>query len=139
MNDGDPHGDAIWHDRAAEVRVVLEVSRACPRPMLPTGGRPGRASAAPAAGPALGTGAVGAALEPLGYARHATRQRLRAWTLPGAERVAPCAPTLEVEGCFVALLRWVLAWWSGETLPLAIDATSLGGRWVVLSLSVLYR
>ncbi len=83
--------------------------------------------------------AVVAALEPLGYARHATRQRLRAWTLPGAERVAPCAPTLEVEGCFVALLRWVLAWWSGETLPLAIDATSLGGRWVVLSLSVLYR
>jgi hypothetical protein len=83
--------------------------------------------------------AVVAALEPLGYARHATRQRLREWTLPGAERVAPCAPTLEVEGCFVGLLRWVLAWWSGETLPLAIDATSLGQRWVVLSISVLYR
>jgi hypothetical protein len=83
--------------------------------------------------------AVVAALEPLGYARHATRQRLREWTLPGAERVAPCAPTLEVEDCFVGLLRWVLAWWNGQTLPLAIDATSLGGRWVVLSISVLYR
>ena len=83
--------------------------------------------------------AVVAALEPLGWARHATRQRLREWTRPGAERVAPCAPTLEVEGCFAGLLAWVLAWWSGETLPLAIDATSLGGRWVVLSISVLYR
>jgi Transposase DDE domain len=83
--------------------------------------------------------AVVAALEPLGYARHASRQRLREWTLPGAQRVAPCAPTLEVERCFAGLGRWVLAWWSGQTLPLAIDATSLGGRWVVLSLSVLYR
>jgi Transposase DDE domain len=83
--------------------------------------------------------AVVAALEPLGHPRHATRQRLREWTYAGADRVAPCAPTLAVEGCFVELLRWVLAWWSGETLPLAIDATSLGTRWVVLSISVLYR
>lgn len=83
--------------------------------------------------------AVLAALEPLGYARHATRQRLREWTYDGADRSAPCATTLEVAGCFAPLLRWVLAWWTGETLPLAIDATSLGHRWVVLSLSVLYR
>lgn len=83
--------------------------------------------------------AVLAALEPLGYARHATRQRLREWTRPGAERAAPCAPTLVVEECFGGLLCWVLAWWSGETLPLAIDATSVGQRWVVLSISVLYR
>jgi hypothetical protein len=83
--------------------------------------------------------AVVAALEPLGCAHHATRQRLREWTMAGDERVAPCVPTLEVEGCFGGLLRWVLAWWSGEALPLAIDATNLGGRWVVLSISVLYR
>ncbi len=83
--------------------------------------------------------AVLAALEPLGCTRHATRQRLREWTYDGADRLAPCATTLEVEGCFVWLLRWVLAWWSGETVPLAIDATALGQRWVVLSISVLYR
>lgn len=83
--------------------------------------------------------AVLAALEPLGYARHATRQRLREWTYDGADRLAPCATTLEVEGCFVWLLRWVLSWWNGDTVPLAIDATALGQRWVVLSISVLYR
>jgi hypothetical protein len=83
--------------------------------------------------------AVLAALEPLGHPRHATRQRLREWTYAGSDRVAPCATTLAVEGCFVWLLRWVLRWWSGDTLPLAIDATSLGQRWVVLSISVLYR
>ena len=69
MTAGDPRRDAIWHDRDAESPVVLEVSRACPRPMLPTGGRPGRASAAPAAGPAVGAGAVGAR-------GHRRRQRL---------------------------------------------------------------
>lgn len=83
--------------------------------------------------------AVVAALEPWGYARHATRQRLREWTYAGPERAAPCATTLVVDGCFVWLLRWVVRWWTSETLPLAIDATSLGSRWVVLAVCVLYR
>jgi hypothetical protein len=83
--------------------------------------------------------AVLAALEPRGLPWHATRQRLREWTYAGPERTAPCAPTLVVEGCFVGLLRWVVAWWTSETLPLAIDATSLGKRWVVLAVCVLYR
>jgi hypothetical protein len=83
--------------------------------------------------------AVLAALAPLGCPWHATRQRLREWTYAGAERAAPCATTLEVSACFAPLLDWVLAWWTGDTVPLAIDATSLGKRWVVLSISVLYR
>jgi hypothetical protein len=83
--------------------------------------------------------AVLTALEPLGAARNTTRQRLREWTADGAARAAPCGTTLVVEDCFVWLLRWVLGWWTGATLPLAIDATSLGARWVVLSISVLYR
>lgn len=37
------------------------------------------------------------------------------------------------------LLRWVLAGYRGNQLALAIDATSLGERFVVLTLSVLYR
>lgn len=83
--------------------------------------------------------AVAAALEPRGARWHALRQRLREWTYAGPERAAPCATTLEVEACFVWLLRWVLTWWRGDTLPLAIDATSLGTRWVVLAVCVLYR
>lgn len=83
--------------------------------------------------------AVTAALEPLGHGWHAARQRLREWTYAGSERAAPCAPTLDVDECFVWLLRWVLGWWRSTTLPLAIDATSLGSRWVVLAVCVLYR
>ena len=83
--------------------------------------------------------AVVEALAPLGYARHATRQRLREWTYDGADRAAPCATQVEVSACFAPLLRWVLSWWSGDTLPLAIDATTLGKRWVVIAVCVLYR
>lgn len=83
--------------------------------------------------------AVLTALEPLGMPEHATRARLREWLCDGADRAAPCATSLDVETCFAPLLAWVVAWWAGETLPLAIDATSLRDRQVVLSLSVLYR
>jgi hypothetical protein len=83
--------------------------------------------------------AVLAALAPLGRPEHATRARLREVLCDGAERADPCAVSLEVEGCFAPLLAWVIAWWIGDTLPVAIDATSLRGRQVVLSLSVLYR
>lgn len=83
--------------------------------------------------------AVAAALEPRGRRWHALRQQLREWTYAGSERAAPCATTLEVATCFAPLLRWVLSWWHGETLPLAIDATSLGKRWVVIAICVLYR
>ena len=78
-------------------------------------------------------------LETLGLPAHATRARLREFLCDGTERAAPCATSLEVEACFAPLLGWVLAWWTGETLPLAIDATSLRDRHVVLSISVLYR
>jgi Transposase DDE domain len=79
------------------------------------------------------------ALEPLGHPRHATRQRLREWTYDGADRAAPCRTRLDVAACFAPLLRWVLSWWRGETLPLAIDATALGHRWVIIAVCVLYR
>jgi DDE family transposase len=83
--------------------------------------------------------AILTALAPLGVPAHATRARLRELLCDGAERADPCAVSLDVEACFAPLLAWVLAWWIGDTLPLAIDATSLRDRQVVLSLSVLYR
>lgn len=78
-------------------------------------------------------------LETLGLPAHATRASLREWLYDGADRAAPCATRLDVEGCFAPLLGWVLDWWEGDTLPLAIDATALRDRQVVLAVSVLYR
>ena len=75
----------------------------------------------------------------LGYATHALRARLREWLYDGTDRAAPCGTGLAVEACFAPLLGWLLAWWGGPTLPLAVDATSLRGRVVVLAVSVLYR
>ena len=84
-------------------------------------------------------GAVLRRMATLGYATDALRARLREFLCAGADRAAPCAISLEVEACFAPLLGWVLAWWGGPMLPLAIDATSLRGRLVVVSISVLYR
>lgn len=83
--------------------------------------------------------AILTALAPLGYAEHALRARPREWLCDGADRAAPWATSLDVTTGFAPVLGWVLAWWGGPSLPLAIDATTLRGRLVVLSLSVLYR
>ncbi|HEY7031184.1 MAG TPA: transposase [Thermomicrobiales bacterium] len=83
--------------------------------------------------------AVVAALLPLGAAEQALRQRLREWLYAGADKAAPCKVELDVAACFAPLLRWALAWWRGKAVPLAIDATALGDKVVVLTVSVLYR
>jgi Transposase DDE domain len=83
--------------------------------------------------------AVIAALLPFGATVPALRQRLREWLYDGADKAAPCQIDLDVATCFAPLLRWVVAWWRGAALPLAIDATNLGDRVVVLTVSVLYR
>src|SRR5262245_5256980 len=43
---------------------------------------------------------------------------------------------LEVTTCFVPLMRWVVALWSGTHLAVALDATALGVRFVVLTVRV---
>ena len=85
--------------------------------------------------------AVVTALEPLvGVAgTAAVRRRLRAWGYAGADKDVPCRAEVTPAACFAPLLGWVLAWWHGETLPLAVDATALSDRLVVLAVSVLYR
>jgi Transposase DDE domain len=69
----------------------------------------------------------------------AARERLRAWLYDGADRPAPCRTQVEVQACFAPLLQWVLHWWQGETLPLALDATLDRTRHVAVVVSVLYR
>lgn len=49
------------------------------------------------------------------------------------------ATGLAVERCFAPLLRWVLVWWRGDRLALAVDATLHGDRLAALVVSVPYR
>ncbi len=76
----------------------------------------------------------------LGLGRfHTIRQRLREWLADGADKAAPCATQVTVSQCFVPLLRWILAWWHGRDLALAIDATLQRNHMAALVISVLYR
>ncbi len=70
---------------------------------------------------------------------HTTRQYLREWLRDGADRAAPCRVQLDVQACCAPLLRWVLAWWQGPELTLAIDPTAKGEELVALVVSVVYR
>jgi hypothetical protein len=82
--------------------------------------------------------AVVSALLALG-AWQTLRQRLREWLYDGPDKAAPCQSQLDVSVCFAPLLRWVLSWWQGQEVALALDATAHGERVVVLAASVLYR
>ena len=82
--------------------------------------------------------AVTAALEAYGP-WHAVRQRLRAWCYDGADKAAPCRAQVGVGACFAPLLGWVLSWWRGDRLALAVDATSQGDQLTARVVSVLYR
>jgi hypothetical protein len=71
------------------------------------------------------------------------RSRLREWYLP-ADRKSTSAwgekrTELPVHTCFAPLLRWLQRDWPVPRLALALDASTLGERFVLLAVSVLYR
>ena len=70
--------------------------------------------------------AVLEALLTLGLGWHSARQYLREWLRDGADRAAPCQVQLEMAACFATLLHWMLAWWEGSELTLAVDPTAKG-------------
>ena len=67
------------------------------------------------------------------------RQQLREFYYEAAAKRGAQRQALVVESCFADLLGWVLAGWEGTRLALALDATSLGQRFTVLVVSVVYR
>ena len=67
------------------------------------------------------------------------RQQLREFCYEAEAKRGAHRQALAVEPCFVPLLRWVLAGYTGRQLALALDATTLGDRFVVLAISVVYR
>lgn len=77
----------------------------------------------------------------LGCQESALRQRLREWCYDAKDKRGPSRQAVDVAGCFAPLLRWVLAWWPPDErqLVLAMDATTLGQRFTVLAISVVYR
>ena len=69
----------------------------------------------------------------------AVRQTLREWLYDGCDKAAPCQTEVMVEHCFAPLLRWVLSWWQGREIALAVDATLHRTQVAALVVSVLYR
>ncbi len=67
------------------------------------------------------------------------RQRLREWLRNGRDKACPGDVQVNGQACFPFLLRWVIPWWQGTSLPLAIDATHHHDRVVTLVISVRYR
>lgn len=75
----------------------------------------------------------------LGKGYHALRQCLREWCYDAEDKCGLNRQAVVVTTCFAPLLGWVLRHWSGTRLALALDATTLGDRFVVLTISVVYR
>src|SRR5256886_1702590 len=69
----------------------------------------------------------------------AVRQQLREFCYEATAKRGTARQELVVETCFVLLLAWVVEQWEGTQLALALDATTLGTRFTVLALSVVYR
>jgi hypothetical protein len=67
------------------------------------------------------------------------RQQLREFCYEANAKRGQPRQALAVESCFAPVLAWVLSWGEGHQLAFAVDATTLGQRFVVLVVSVLYR
>ncbi len=89
-----------------------------------------------------GLTSVTASISPLVQRSEDTvRQQLREWCYDAEDKRGAKRQALDVTTCFAPLLRWVLTWWvaTERRLALAMDASTLGQRLTVLSISILYR
>jgi hypothetical protein len=75
----------------------------------------------------------------LGQPFHTVRERLRDVYREKEAKAGEHRVQLDVRGCWAPWLGWILERWSGRQLAVALDATSLGQRFVVLAISVVYR
>lgn len=67
------------------------------------------------------------------------RQQLRAWCYEAEAKRGDQRQAVDPQACFVPLLQWIVGQWQGTQLALALDATTLGTRFTVLAISVVYR
>src|SRR6266536_689647 len=75
----------------------------------------------------------------LGRKEPAVRQQLREFCYEATAKRGTARCALAVEPCFEPLLAWVVDQWEGTQWALALDATTLGHRFTVLAISVVYR
>jgi hypothetical protein len=75
----------------------------------------------------------------LGASFHTVRSRLQEFYQPAAAKSGRRRDELDVTTCFAPLLAWILQGWRSTHLALALDATSLGDRFTVLSIGLVYR
>jgi len=67
------------------------------------------------------------------------RERLRDIYREAGAKAGNQREEIDVNVCWSPWLTWVLDDWEGNQWAIALDATSLGDRFVVLAVSVLYR
>ena len=68
-------------------------------------------------------------------------QRLREWYLDAKHKSGKKRRELDVASCFAPLLCWMVRLWEkgNQQMVLVLDATTLGERWTILSISVVVR
>lgn len=76
-----------------------------------------------------------------GLKENTMRQRLREWYKDASSKKGAKRAEFDVTTCFAPLVRWVLSWWTEDEsrLALALDATTLGERFTVLAVCLVYR
>lgn len=82
----------------------------------------------------------------LGWPRLNLLKRLREWYLEadakkgtGSQGRGKNRRAWNVQQCAPALARWVLALWPSRSIVLALDPTTIGDRFTVLAISLVYR
>jgi hypothetical protein len=77
----------------------------------------------------------------LGRKENSVRQQLREFCYDAPDKRGKARQDVEITACFGGLVAWVLSWWASDErhLAIALDATSLGQRFSVLALSIVYR
>lgn len=77
----------------------------------------------------------------LGKKEDALRQQLREVTYEADAKRGDKRCEVDVTVCFAPLLRWIVEWWKTDDprMAIALDASTLGQRFTVLSISVMVR
>jgi hypothetical protein len=87
-----------------------------------------------------GLNSVATMLAPLLGVRYLTiRSRLQEFYQPATVKSGTHRRELDVGTCFAPLWAWILKDWPAKQLAVALDATSLGDGFTIVSLSVVYR